>query len=326
MAKTNLLVIAPADHYSLCNLAPLRDSSEISASADQEELERLAPRAEVILFTSLTPKPVDLARIWRQAKSPRWMHSLSTGVENILFPELLSSAVRVTNARGVFKRALAEFAMLGILFHYKKARLLVDNQRRHRWGDFNVKTPSQRVMGVVGFGEIGRECALLAKGLGMKIHAVRRNAEKSAHDPLLDRLFKPEELHAMLAGVDVLICAAPLTRETRHMIGEAQLQVMKPAAIIINVGRGPVIDQAALIRALLDGRLGGAALDVFEEEPLPENSPLWDMDNVLISPHCTDRTCDPDWLDLTMQVFVDNFYRYLQGEALLNLVDKQAGY
>ena len=256
----------------------------------------------------------------------RWVHSLSAGVEKMLFPALIESDVPVTNARGVFKRSLAEFAVLGILFHYKKVRRLIDNQRGHKWDNFNVGFANDRVMGVVGYGEIGRECAVLAKGIGLKIHAVRRNPERSAGDPILERVFKIDELHEMLAEIDVLVCAAPLTPETHHMISDAQFKVMKPAAIVMNVGRGPVIDEAALVRALQAKQIAGAALDVFEEEPLPESSPLWEMENVLISPHCTDRTEDPDWLDLSMQLFVANFYRYQKGEALENVVDKKAGY
>ncbi len=110
------------------------------------------------------------------------------------------------------------------------------------------------------------------------------------------------------------------------MIGAAELELMKRSAIVINIGRGPVIDEAALTSALQTGRIGGAALDVFEHEPLPESSPLWDMENVLISPHCTDRTEDPDWMDLSVQIFIDNFHRYRAGETLENIVDKRAGY
>jgi phosphoglycerate dehydrogenase-like enzyme len=124
----------------------------------------------------------------------------------------------------------------------------------------------------------------------------------------------------------VVLAAAPLTPETHHMLSDVQFAVMKQDAIVINVGRGPVIDEAALIRALQQGRIGGAALDVFEEEPLPASSPLWDMENVLISPHCTDRTVDPDWLELSMQLFVTNLQRYIAGEPLENIVDKKAGY
>jgi phosphoglycerate dehydrogenase-like enzyme len=326
LSKTNLLVIASPGHEALRGLAPLRDVSEISTSGDEEELERLAPGAEVILLTPFAPESVSLEKIWKRARSVRWVHSLSTGVESILFPELIESSVPLTNARGVFKRALAEFAVLGTLFHFKKTRRLIENQRRHQWDNFNVKSANQRVMGIVGYGEIGRECALLAKGLGMRIHALRRTPEKSASDPLLERMFKTEELQEMLALVDVLVCAAPLTRETRHMIGEAQFKAMKPAAIVINVGRGPVIDEAALIRALQSGQIGGASLDVFEEEPLAEDSPLWDMENVLISPHCTDHSEDPDWLSLSVRFFVENLQRYRNGETLQNVVDKKAGY
>jgi phosphoglycerate dehydrogenase-like enzyme len=239
---------------------------------------------------------------------------------------LIESDVPVTNARGIFKRSLAEFALLGILFHTKKVRRLIENQRVKKWDDFTVSFANELVMGVVGYGEIGRECALLAKGMGLKIHALRRNPKKSADDPLLDRVFGPEKLRDMLRGIDVLHCSAPLTEETLHLISDAEFACMKPGAIVINVGRGPVIDEAALVRALQEGRIAGASLDVFEVEPLPETSPLWNMANVLISPHCTDRTMDPDWLDLSMRFFVANFSRYVEGKPLENLVDKRAGY
>ena len=160
----------------------------------------------------------------------------------------------------------------------------------------------------------------------MKIYALRRNPHKSLNDPLLDRAFSPEQLGEMLKEIDVLVAAAPLTPETHHMLSDEQFAVMKPSSIVINVGRGPVIDEAALIRALQEKKVRGAALDVFEEEPLPPESRLWGMENVLISPHCTDRTSDPDWLDLSTQLFVENFRRYVAGQPLQNVVDKQAGY
>jgi phosphoglycerate dehydrogenase-like enzyme len=326
MTNTKLLVISPTDHYALRNLEALRNVSEISISNDQTELENLAPMAEVILFTGFSDRSVNLAQLWKHARSVRWIHSLTTGVERVLFPDLILSDVPLTNARGAFKRSLAEFAMLGILFHTKKVRRLIDNQREHKWDTFFVGFANGRVLGIVGYGAIGRECALLAKGLGLTIHALRRNPRKSADDPLIDRVFEPAELQQMLAGIDVLLCAAPLTQETHHMIGDAQFKVMKPTAIIVNVGRGPVVDETALVRALLNKQIAGASLDVFEHEPLPESSALWRMDNVLISPHCTAHTENPDWLDLSMQVFIDNFHRYQNGESLENLVDKKAGY
>ena len=325
MANTNLLVLAPPDHPGLAPLAPLRARSDLCISDDAAEFARRLPGAEVLLVTGLCA-PLDVPGLWPQARSLRWIHTLSAGVEKLLFPGLLASPVVVTNARGVFKRSLAEFAVLGILFHTKKVRRLVDNQRERRWNQFLVGWANERVMGVLGYGEIGRECALLAKGLGLKIYAVRHNPGKSAEDPLLDRIFAPDQLHEMLSQIDVLLCAAPLTPETRHMLSDAEFAVMKQSAIVINVGRGPVIDEAALIRALNSARIAAASLDVFEHEPLPEDSPLWRMDNVLISPHCTGETEDPDWLELSLHVFVDNFARFQRGEPLLNVVDKQAGY
>jgi phosphoglycerate dehydrogenase-like enzyme len=326
VSKISLLAICPPDHYAVRNLELLRDIADISISDEEAELKQLAAHAEVILYSGLTGKALDFPEIWRHAKALRWVHSLSAGVEKLLFPEFIDSPVPLTNARGVFKRSLAEFVVLGMLYHYKRVRRLVESQRKHHWDDFKVKFIHDRVMGVVGYGEIGRECALLAKGMGVKIHAVRRNPGKSANDPILERVFKTKELAAMLAEIDFLVCAAPLTPETHHMISDAQFAVMKPTAIVMNVGRGPVIHEEALVRALQTHRIAGAAMDVFEAEPLPADSSLWDMENVLISPHCTDRTEDPDWLDLSMQFFVDNFRRYQKGEALENLVDKRAGY
>jgi len=326
MSKINLLVISPPDHRALRNLVQLRGSTETSISNDAAELTKLASAAEVILLTGLPRTSANFKKLWKHAKSVRWVHSLSAGVENILFPALVESTVPLTNSRGVFKRPLAEFAVLGMLFHFKKVRRLIDNQSRHKWDDFSVKLADRQVMGVVGYGEIGRECALLGRSFGMNIHAVRRNPDRSANDPVLNRIFKLEQLNEMLAGIDVLVCAAPLTPDTHHMISDLQFAAMKPSAIVINVGRGPVIDEAAMIRALRSRQIAGAALDVFEEEPLPTASPLWGMENVLISPHCTDRTEDPDWLDLSMQAFIENFHRYRQGEALENVVDKRAGY
>jgi len=326
MRKIKLLVISAPDHHALRNLAPLRELSDITVTDDQADLEKLAPAAEVIVFSGLTNKPINFSDIWKCTKSIRWVHSLSAGVEKYLSPELVESDTVLTNARGVFKRPLAEFAVLGMLFHFKNVRRMIVSQRQRKWDNFHVKFAKGRVLGVVGFGEIGRECALLAKGLGLTIHAVRRHPDRSANDPIPDRVFEPENLHQMLAGIDVLLCAAALTPKTHHMISDAEFSVMKPTAILVNVSRGSVIDESALIRALQSKRIAGASLDVFEEEPLPESSPLWSMDNVLISPHCMDQTEDLDQMDLSMQVFVDNFSRYLKGTALTNIVDKKAGY
>jgi phosphoglycerate dehydrogenase-like enzyme len=326
MPKPNLLVICPPDHYVLRNLEPLKSAADISVSVDPQELKDKATQADIILFAGLAGKGVSLEDIWPYATRVKWLHSLSAGIEKLLFPALVASDVPVTNARGVFKRSLAEFAILGVLYFYKRVRRLVESQRQHKWDNFMVEWLPDKIMGIVGYGEIGRECALLAKALGLKIYATRRNLEKSRQDPLIDKIFPPSELHRMLAEIDVLVAAAPLTPETHHMLSTAEFRSMKPSSIVVNVGRGPVIDEAALIEALQSGQVAAAALDVFEEEPLPTDHPFWDMENVLISPHCTDRTRDPDWLDLSAQLFVENFHHFVKGEPLVNVVDKKAGY
>ncbi len=326
MRKPNLLVVCPPDHYVLRNLTSIDGLANVFIGNDTLTLEQHAPDAEVILYSGLTGKTVDFREVWRHAKNVKWIHSLSAGVEKLMFPELVASSVPVTNAKGVFKRSLAEFALLGMLYFYKRVRRLVDNQIAHRWDDFKVEWLLEKAMGVVGYGEIGRECAQLAKALGMRVYALRRKPELSGSDPVTDRVFGPDQLLEMLKESDVILAAAPLTPDTRHLLSKAEFDVMKRSALVINVGRGPVIDEAALISALQGKQIAGAALDVFEEEPLPAGSPLWDMENVLISPHCTDRTENPDWLDLTAQAFVENFRRYVNGEPLLNVVDKKAGY
>jgi len=326
MAKPNLLVLSPPDHYALRNLDAIKDAANIFINNSEQESRELARNADIILYSGLTGKTVNFPDVFAAATQLKWIHSLSAGVEKLMFPALIESTVPLTNARGVFKRSLAEFAILGVLFFTKRVRRLVDNQRENKWDNFSTEFINNKVMGIVGYGEIGRECALLGKPLGVKIYATRRNPERSANDPLLDRIYPADKLLEMLGDIDVLLAAAPLTPETHHLISDAAFRAMNPSAIVMNVGRGPVIHEAALIRALQTKQIAGAALDVFEEEPLPADSPLWAMENVLISPHCTDRTINPDWLDLSMQCFVENFWRFTKGEALENVVDKKAGY
>ena len=326
MPKPTVLVLCPPDHYALRGLNPIRSAAEIFITNQRDEAEERIGNAEIVLSSGLTGKTVSLRDVWPGASNVRWVHSLSAGVENLLFPELIESPIVVTNARGVFKRPLAEFAVLGMLYFYKHVRRLVESQRAHKWDSFTVEWLPDKVMGIVGYGEIGRECAVLAKGLGVKIYALRRRPEKMADDPIIDRAFALDDLKSMLPEVDVLVAAAPLTPETRHMLGEAEFALMKPTSIVMNVGRGPVIDEAALIVALQNKTIAGAALDVFEQEPLPSDHPFFDMENVLLSPHCTDRTRNPDWLDLAVRLFTENFSRYTNGEELVNIVDKKAGY
>ena len=262
--------------------------------------------------------------IWPLCRKVRWVHSLSAGVENVLFPELIESDVPLTNARGVFKRSLAEFVVTSILYFAKDIARMNRNKKAEHWEPFMVEEIFGATVGIVGYGEIGRAAAEKCHALGMRVVATRRRGHLSENDPILDKAYPVDRLKEMMAECDYVLAAAPLTPETVGLIGEAEIAAMKPNAVVMNVGRGPVISEPALVKALQDGRIKGAALDVFPVEPLPAGHPLWHLENVLISPHTADNT--RTWLDDAMQLFVTNFYRFQNGEPLLNVVDKRAGY
>ncbi len=280
-----------------------------------------APEAEVILHWSGSR---DLLRsVFLAAPKIRWVHSRAAGLDNLLFPELVESEVPVTNGSGVFSQSLGEFALAAILFFAKDLRRMLRNQEAGRWEQFDVDEIAGQTAGIVGYGDIGRAVARRAHAMGMRVLALKRHAPASP-DPLIEQFYRPEALGEMLARCDYVAVAAPLTEETRHMISDAAFAAMKSSAVVINVGRGPVIDQAALVRALTEKKIRGAALDVFEVEPLPAGDPLYTMENVLLSPHTADHT--RDWLDQAIRFFLQQYERFVQGEPLRNVVNKKLGY
>jgi phosphoglycerate dehydrogenase-like enzyme len=198
------------------------------------------------------------------------------------------------------------------------------DQKAHKWEQFYMEELFGHTMGIVGYGEIGRASAEKAKVFGMKVLALRRRPELSSSDPLVDRVYTHAELREMLAECDYIVAAAPNAPGTRGLIGAAEFAVMKPTAVIINVGRGPVIDEKAMIDALSSGKIRGAVLDVFDKEPLPQDHPLFDLPNVLLCPHSGDRVAG--WLENAVEVFLSNYERFDKGEELMNVVDKKAGY
>jgi phosphoglycerate dehydrogenase-like enzyme len=315
-----LLVLSdPAAHH-LRLLDRLTQPVDIAVGNDPEFVSTHARNADVIAVGS---SEGDLLRlVFPLAERVRWVHSMSAGVEKIVFREFIESPVPLTNGKGIFTPALAEFAMAVILFFSKQLRRLVRSQQAGRWDQFDIEVIRGQTLGIVGYGDIGRESARLARAHGMKIVAVRRNPGQP--DSEIERIYGPHQLREMLAVSDYVLVATPLTDETRGMIGEAEVGAMKPTAVIINLGRGPVIVESALVAALEAKRIGGAALDVFDQEPLPDGHPFYGLDNVLLSPHSADHTAG--WADLGMNVFLDNFERFTNGQPLLNIVDKKAGY
>jgi len=255
----------------------------------------------------------------------RWVHSRSVGLERTLFPELNESSVPLTNGSGVFSPSLGEFTLGAILYFAKDFRRMIQNQLARKWEVFDVTMAEGKTVGIVGYGDIGRAVAARVRPLGMRVIALKRHAARPGEpDPLVEQIFGPEKRVEMISRSDYLVVATPLTAETRGMIGEPEFAAMKPTAVVINVGRGPVINEKALVRALSEWRIKGAALDVFDQEPLPPGHPFYSLENVLLSPHCADHT--PDWLDNAMEFFIEQFERYRKGEALLNVVDKKLGY
>jgi len=322
MEPITLLVLADPAEPHLAMLEALPDTTTVVAGKLPEAFERAAPQADVI-FNCLGDRAL-LQQVWRMAPRVQWIHTRSAGLDGILFPELIESPVPLTNARGVFSDALAEFAIGAVLFFAKGFRRMVTSQMRGRWDEFDTVLIHGQTVGIVGYGDIGRAVAARAQALGMKVAVLRRRPELMREAPCTTRVFGPDQKTAMLSLADYVVIAVPLTDETRGMIGDAEFEAMKTSAVVINIGRGPVIDERALMRALERKRIQGAALDVFETEPLPAGHPFYQFDNVLLSPHCADHT--PDWKARAMQAFLDNFERFRRGEPLRNVVDKKRGY
>ena len=314
--RLKLVVLTkPGDKY-LPMLDALRDRADITFGATAAELGAAAGEADAML--AWVWERGEAEAIFAKAKALRWMHLRWAGLDNFLFPALIHSNVTLTNSRGVYSQSLGEFVIAGALFFAKDIRRLLGAQAAHKWEPFTMQELRGATMGIVGFGDIGRACATRAEALGMRVLAMRRNADPAKGE------FGPEGLIDMIRQCDYVVASAPLTPQTRGMIGVREIAAMKPTAVLMNVGRGPVIDESALIPALAEKRIRGAALDVFTQEPLPHDHPYFTFDNVLLSPHCADNT--PTWNEEAMQFFLQNFDRFAKGEPLLNVVDKHAGY
>jgi phosphoglycerate dehydrogenase-like enzyme len=323
MSAITLLVTGDSKAPYLKGLDQLPADTRIIITADPAKLAEAAPEADVILNGEFKD-PQLLKNTFPLATRLRWVHNLSAGVEHVLSPEIIASPVPLTNGRGVFRRPLAEWAVGAMLYFQYDYRRLIRQQEQGVWADFDIEELGGSTIGIVGYGEIGRAVAERAKPFGCNIVALRRKPENSAGDPLIDRAYAPAQIDEMLAGCDFVVAAAPMTPETRGLIGPAQIAVLKPSAVVINIGRGPVIDEPALIAALEANKIRGAALDVFTVEPLPAGHAFYKMPNVLLSPHSADHTAG--WRERAFQCFLDNFARFRKGEPLENVVDKHAGY
>jgi len=289
---------------------------------------------EVMLRGRLPAEIFD--RILGRAPSLRWVHSATAGVERVLTPASRERGLIITNARGVFSRPIAEYVMLMILSASRRLPQLLELQAERTWQPLEARELRDVTVGIVGLGSIGRAVGALATAFGCRVMATRRrpgagsDASDGAGDEpflgtlMLDRVLPPEQLPEMLAECDFIVLAAPLTEGTRGLISDAAIARMKPGAWVINVARGELVDERALSRALRDGRLGGAVLDTFLEEPLPPTSTLYDVPNLIITPHTAWSSTRV--LDRSVGLFAENLRRYAEGRSLVNIVDPSAGY
>ena len=323
MSNATILILADPAEPQLAMLEKPLAGMNIIAGNSVERLEQAAVHATVLFNWS--GSLALFRKVFEMCPHLRWVHSRSVGLERTLFPELMESPVPLTNGTGVFSASLGEFVIAAILYFAKDFRRMIRNQKAGVWEAFEVMPVSGYTVGIIGYGDIGRAIATRVRPLGMTVLAVKRHTSPfGGADPLVEQTYGPERRIEMLSRCDYVVVAAPLTSETRGMIGEREFRAMKPTAVVINVGRGPVINEEALVSALSKGRIKGAALDLFDHEPLPQGHPFYKLENVLLSPHCADHT--PDWLDQAMQFFIAQFERFRKGQPLLNVVDKKLGY
>ncbi|MGA1872164.1 MAG: D-2-hydroxyacid dehydrogenase [Thermoplasmatota archaeon] len=305
---------------------------EISTCEIPEEQEKMLEGAD-ILFSRMLPRSPS------RYPSLKWVQFMWEGIDSMT-EDLRSSDVIVTNASGIHSIQIAEHVFMYILVHSRKAFRYREDQMRGYWLPWSdqplLETLSGKTIGVIGYGSIGRSVARIAKGFGMRVLALKRDIgstgrlqypdigydERSAG--MADEIHGPGGLEEVLGSSDHIVLSLPLTDETRNMIGKTEFSWMREGSFFINVGRGELVDEDELIRNLQSGHLAGAGLDVFREEPLPGSSPLWSMDNVVLTPHSSVGGDPAD--ERVVELFCENLTRFLEGGDMMNVIDKKRGY
>lgn len=263
-----------------------------------------------------------LREVWADAHALEWVHVAAAGVDTLLFDGLRESDVVVTNARGVFDRPIAEYVLGAVIAYAKGSQTSFDFQRRHEWRHRETRSVAGAHVLVVGTGSIGREIARLLRAAGLAVRGAGRIAVEQ--DPDFGTVVDSGDLAAAVGWCDHLVLAAPLTPATRGLVDAGVLEVMKPDAHLVNIARGPILDEDALLAALTERRIGGATLDVFGTEPLPADHPLWDAPGAVITAHMSGDVIG--FRDTLAAQFADNARRWLGGQPLVNVVDKKLGY
>ena len=275
-----------------------------------------------VLFRGGTPTSV-LEHVLARAPRVEWIHSFSAGVERVATPAVRERRLLVTNARGVFSRPIAEYVVMMLLAVARRLPQLLELQRERTWQPLRARELSGMTVGIIGFGSIGLELSRLLEPFGTRVVAVRRHPDRGAEGTNAE-IHGADALDEVLRTADAIVLTAPLTGETEDLIGARELSVMRPGAWLYNIARGRLIDERALRAALAAGTIGGAVLDVFRDEPLPPDSPLYDTPNLIITPHTS--WASDQVVRRSFELFVGNLRRFVAGQPLDNLVDLDAGY
>mgnify|MGYP001164641051 FL=1 len=289
----------------------------------------LSSRDDITLVDKIESAEVVLGGVsrdeFKRAKNLKWIQTTGAGVDSLLYPEIIESDVIITNASGVHPIPIAEHTFALILAITRGLIKSFEGKIRKTWFHNEAYTDEihGKTIGIIGYGRIGQGIATVAKGFGMKIIALKRNTGKEV-EVIPDELLGRDSIDKLLTESDIVVIIVPLTKDTYHMIGERELKLMKPTGILINVARGKVVDERALIRALKEKWILGAGLDVFETEPLPPDSELWELDNVVITPHIAGL--NPYYTDRLLDIFIKNLKAYPDVSRMINVVDKKLGY
>lgn len=295
-----------------------------------DHIERiLSSREDVTLVDDIELAEVILGGIsrdeFKRAKNLRWIQATGAGVDGLLYQEIVESEIIITNASGVHPIPIAEHTFALILAITRGLVKSFEGKNKRVWvhNEVFIDELYGKTIGIVGYGRIGQGIAKVAKGFGMKVIGLKRDINKPI-EVVPDELLGKDSLDKLLTNSDIVVLIVPLTKETYHMIRERELKLMKPTSILINVARGKVVDEKALIKALKERWILGAGLDVFETEPLPPDSELWELDNVVITPHIAGL--NPYYTDRLIDIFITNLKAYPDISKMINVVDKKLGY
>jgi D-2-hydroxyacid dehydrogenase (NADP+) len=334
MTKINVVLLTPVDPVNLAKMKATGSDLDIIEAAHlmprfpstgenpdpvkEKELDILLTKAE-ILYGFMFPGNV----ISRSPKL-KWIQAISAGVDRTLTPEIAASAVTMTNVSGMHVVPISEWVFGLILSFAKNLGQINQNQKHKKWERYSSTVLDGKTLGILGLGNIGRRVARVGKAFGMRVVATRRHVRQTGRARDVDTVYPPEKLVQLLAESDYVVDCLPHTKETERIIGEKELRAMKANSFLVNIGRGATVDEPALIRALQEKWIAGAGLDTFQREPLPVESPLWDMPNVIVTPHTSGST--DDYMSKAADIFCENLRRYLAGKRLRNIVDKKLGY